>query len=287
MNHEDVIARTGLEQSGRICVASAARETLAAVGLCGPEDFMTAAEAGRSVTAGDDLRLVRRIERRSGDEAFVAYLKWYARHPWRRELARWLRGRRASGALLELERIDRLRQIGVAVPEPLAFGQGLRLGRFRSFLLLSSMEHWPTLEEIAHSRRFREKLADHRVRRRLVESVADLARRLHGAGIANPSLYSRHVVVESLDADPIVTGLIDLEDLEIGVRINERRRAEDLGALALTLQRECVSLADRARFIRSYQRADRLDSIARRLIAAIDRFYREKRGRRRFRHYTR
>lgn len=286
MTRPNVIEESGLEPSGSVYLAKSASSTLRSVGLSAVEDFQAAARTGPSATERDDLRLVRRIERDAGGERFVAYLKWYAPHPWHREIARWIRGRRASGAMLELERINRLRQVGVDLPEPLAFGENIPFGRFRSFLLLASVEHWPTLEEVAHSQRFRDQLADIRVRRGLIESVAGLARRLHEAGIANPSLYSRHVVIESLDADPIRTGLIDLEDLELDVRMNDRRRAEDLGALALTLQREFISLADRGRFIRGYQQTDRLDSVGRRLVAAIDDFYQQNKTRRRFRHYS-
>jgi hypothetical protein len=283
---EAVIARAGLTPAGDVCLSASSRGVLDAAGLTTVDDFRDAAASSRSEAGGDDLRLVRRIERTVGGESFVSYLKWYAPRPWHREWSRWLRGRRASGAMLELQRIVRLRDLGIDVPEPLAFGEGLEFGRYRSFLLLSSMEHWPTLEEVVHTQGFSARLADVTVRRRLIDSVAALARTLHQAGIVNPSLYSRHVVIESLDADPIRVGLIDLEDLELGVRVNERRRAEDLGALALTLQREFVSLSDRGRFVRSYQQADRLDSVARRLIAAIDRFYQQNRNRQRFRHYT-
>ena len=286
MIDEDVIAAVGLRRAGRIYLSRSARQTLEAAALDRVEDFLTAVESGQSVTRTDEPRLVRRIERDVGGQPFVAYLKWYAPPPWVRGAFRWLRGRRTSGALTELQRIHRLRQADIDVPEPLAFGQDVALGRFRSFLLLGSMEHWATLEEIAHSQRFAEPLARVDVRRRLIDAVAGLVRRMHRSGIANPSLYSRHVVVESLETDPIRAGLIDLEDLELDVRVDDRRRAADLGALALTLQRECASLADRARFVRCYYHADRLDAVARGLIAGANRFYERNRYRRRFRHYA-
>jgi len=287
MTDDGAIAEADLVRAGPIYLAASARDALQAVGLARAEDFLTAVETAQAVTHGDDLRLIRRVERGSGDDRLVAYLKWYAPGPWHRRAARWLRGRRASGAELELRRICRLRQAGIDVPEPLAFGEGLALGRFRSFLLLSSMEHWPTLEEIAHSQRFQRQLACMETRRRLIDAVARLARQTHQAGIANPSLYSRHVLIESLDADPIRVGLIDLEDLDLDVRVDDRRRTEDLGALALTLQREFVSRSDRVRFIRQYYQAERIDSVARRLIARIEAFYQQNRDRQRFRHYSR
>jgi len=283
---ERIAAEAGLVREGRIYLARAARETLSDAGLCRAEDFQDAIETSQVVTRGDDVRLVRRIERRAGQGEFVAYLKWFAPLAWHRRMSRRLRGRGASGARLELERIHRVRQAGIDVPQPLAFGEGVCWDRFRSFLLLGSMEHWPTLEEIAHSQRFQKVLADVSVRRRLIEAVAGLVRRMHRNGIANPSLYSRHVVVESLDADPIRVGLIDLEDLVLDVRIDGARLAADLGALALTLQREFVSRCDRARFVRCYYEADRLDSVGRAAIARVDRFYQQNRHRRRFRHYA-
>jgi len=283
---ERIAAEAGLAREGRIYLAQAARETLSEAGLCQVEDFQAAIETSQVVTRGDDVRLVRRIERPAGQRGFVAYLKWFAPLPWHRRLARRLRGRGASGALLELQRINRVRQAGIDVPEPLAFGEGVCWDRFRSFLLLGSKEHWPTLEEIAHSERFLTTLADVQVRRRLIEAVAGLVRRMHRSGIANPSLYSRHVVIESLESDPIRVGLIDLEDLVLDVRIDSGRLAADLGALALTLQREFVSRCDRARFVRCYYEADRLDSVGRVAIARVDRFYQQNRHRRRFRHYA-
>ncbi|MBN1344165.1 MAG: hypothetical protein JXQ73_15880 [Phycisphaerae bacterium] len=286
MTLEEILTAEDLQPIGNIHLARASRDVLTAAGLAGQEDVLAAVESGQSVHVGDALRLVRRIERRIDGQPFVAYLKWYAPASWHRRLAQRFRGRSASGALIELQRIRRLHEIGVSVPTALAFGQGLSFGRFNSFLLLSSMEHWPTLEEIAHSQRFREPLAVPSARRRLIAAVANLARRLHAAGIANPSLYSRHVVVESLDADPIRVGMIDLEDLELDVRITDRVRSADLGALALTLQPSAASLADRARFIRAYAEANRLDAPMRALLREIDRFYQQNKHRRRFRHYT-
>jgi len=286
MNH-DVIAAAGLTRVGDLYLAPSASQALRAAGLTTPEEFRSAVEESQLVTRGDDVTLIRRIERNAGDRNLVAYLKWYAPLPWHRRAFRRLRGRAVSGALAELHHINRLRQSGIEVPQPLAFGQDVPLGPFRSFLLLSSLEHWPTLEEIAHSQRFDAPLSRIDVRRRLIAAVADLARRMHQTNIANPSLYSRHVVVESLEADPIRLGLIDLEDLEVDVRVDDRRRAADLGALALTLQRESVSRTDRVRFVRRYYRSARLDSVGRDLIRRVDAFYEKNRHRRRFRHYSR
>ncbi len=284
---QDVIAAAGLTRAGDLYLAPSASRALQNAGLTTPEDFRGAVEESKLVTRGDDVTLIRRIERNAGDESLIAYLKWYAPLPWHRRAFRHLRGRAGSGALTELHHINRLRQSGIEVPRPLAFGQDVPLGPFRSFLLLSSLEHWTTLEEIAHSQRFETVLARIDVRRRLIAAVADLARRMHHANIANPSLYSRHVIVESLESDPVRLGLIDLEDLEVDVRVDDRRRAADLGALALTLQRESVSRTDRARFVRGYYRSDRLDSVGRDLIRRVDVFYERNRHRRRFRHYSR
>jgi len=157
----------------------------------------------------------------------------------------------AASAAKEYRAIERLRRIGVPVPEVLAYGVEEESRGGRSLLLLSaapgvSLER--LCDEIVLGIRPAPRFVQ---RRRTIERLAGIVRQMHDHGLFHRDLYLCHVFWREEGGEPELT-LIDLARLLRCRRHNQRWRIKDLAALDYSSPAGAVTRADRIRFLRAY-----------------------------------
>ena len=94
------------------------------------------------------------------------------------------------------------------------------------------------------------------LRRRLVHSVADMARRLHGAGVNHRDFYICHIWAntEALSRGEVELAIIDLHRAQIRPRVPRRWILRDLAALMFSTAHLGLSRNDYLRFLKRYTR---------------------------------
>lgn len=139
-----------------------------------------------------------------------------------------------------------LEAAGVATLESVAWGwQGRDPLRRRSFLVTREVDHEETLD----ARWGRSDLPPGE-RRRLLEEVAELVRRMHEAGVNHRDLYLVHL----LRCRDGRLRLIDLHRAQCRARVPARWRSKDLAALAFSAAAAGeLSVRDQLRFLRVYR----------------------------------
>ncbi len=101
-------------------------------------------------------------------------------------------------------------------------------------------------------------------RRRVFDTLAAMLARMHGAGLATPDLFTRHIFVDLRPSKPALC-LIDMARLDRQPMLSTALRARDLAALNITAPLRFVSARERVRFLRRY--AGRLDKALARRVA--------------------
>ncbi len=172
----------------------------------------------------------------------TVYVKRYNPYALRAVLMAALRGSPARAAAAAAARLAKL---GFSVPRVVAaveWRAGLLVGR--SFFVTEEVRgavtadrRWQALAGRAHRR----------ARAALLGSLAELFRRLHGAGVYHADLKDVNVLVRE-DGTLV---LLDLERVAIGGRVGRRRRVKNLVQLDRTLGR-LASRGERLVFLRAY-----------------------------------
>jgi tRNA A-37 threonylcarbamoyl transferase component Bud32 len=168
-------------------------------------------------------------------------------HPYRKDGLKSLftRGEVWSQSRLEWENSLTLQRAGIAVAEPIAFGEecGLLWEKF-SFLITAQARGETTVEEFLRTNR------DGTERRCVFEALAREVRKMHDAGLASPDLFTRHIFVE-LGPEPKFC-LIDMARLDRRKRLSAALRARDLAALHVTAPLRFMSIEERLGFLKAY-----------------------------------
>lgn len=180
-------------------------------------------------------------------------------------------------AAAEWRHLERVRSLGVRVPEVVAVGgrTGPR-GRLQSFLMIAELtaseplnELLPTLPPIVGQARFEV------LKRGLAAEMARITATLHNAGVFHSDLYLCHFFMDQAHVvsptDPPTLALIDLHRA-VEPRLGRFwKRWKDLGQLLYsTIELDCVTDRDRLRFLVHY---GRLAGIRRqRLLARMVKF---------------
>ena len=166
------------------------------------------------------------------------------------------RGEACSQSRIEWENSQSLQRAGLAVAEPIAFGEecGLFWERF-SFVLTKAAPGETTLDEFLRNNRNLDE------RREVFDALAGEVRKLHDAGLASPDLFTRHIFLErGTHSSPAVQNgttqpkfcLIDMARLNRRRNLSPRFRARDLAALNVTAPLRFVSTRERLRFLKIY-----------------------------------
>ena len=155
------------------------------------------------------------------------------------------RGEVWSQSRVEWENSLALQRAGIAVAEPIAFGEecGVFWEDF-SFIITASAYGEMTLDAFLRNN------SDAIERHRVFDSLAHDVRKMHDAGLASPDLFTRHVFLER-GAIPKFC-LIDMARVDRRKNLSAVLRARDLAALNVTAPLRFVSLRERLRFLRSY-----------------------------------
>lgn len=226
--------------TGRVFVIAKHHEILRQLGL----DTMEGVKnfKGELIKNHKGRRDIQRIQTGAG----VLFLKrnW---QPYKKDGLKSLfkRGEVWSQSRVEWENSLALQRAGITVAEPIAFGEecGL-LWEYFSFILTASARGEMTLDEflrITH---------ESRTRRQAYASLAVTISRMHGAGLASPDLFTRHIFIESGRAPKFC--LIDMARLDRRRRPSLKLRARDLAALNVTAPLRFVTARERLRFLEIY-----------------------------------
>ncbi len=136
------------------------------------------------------------------------------------------------GAMTEVHAIEQLGALGIATTPLVAYGQrGRSPAHLQSFLLTQDLGDITSLEDICAE--WKNNPPDAAFKRRLVIALAQLAARLHGAGLCHRDFYLCHFVLKKteLARDNIVLILIDLHRMLTGQPSSGNAVMKDIAAL--------------------------------------------------------
>lgn len=206
-------------------------------------------------------RSTARVRFDAPDGPLSVYLKRHDRLSWRARLLAWLDPKGGhSPASAEWRHLERVRTLGVAVPEVVAAGERIGpWGRLQGFLMVAELvgalplnEALPVLKQTLDPARFAT------LKRSLARETAEIAATLHRAKVFHKDLYLCHFFLDpthATDDGPHLT-LIDLHRLGEHRLLALRWRWKDLGQLLFsTFGVEGIDDRDRLRFWRHYRRA--------------------------------
>jgi heptose I phosphotransferase len=190
------------------------------------------------------------------------YLKRHFRLPWRQRLAALLdpAGRHSPGAA-EWHHLQRVRALGIAVPEVVAAGE--RIGpwaRLQSFLMVADLvNHQPLHEAIPALQRQLDPATFRAWKRSVIGTLAAVTATLHRSCLFHKDLYLCHFFVDPRRPAPGLT-LIDLHRLGHHPLRAGRWRRKDLGQLLFSTYGVAgIDDRDRLRFWSRYRRQVGLD----------------------------
>jgi len=196
-------------------------------------------------------------------EVLVFYLKRNWR-PYKKDGLKSLvtRGEVWSQSRVEWENSLVLQRAGIAVAEPIAFGEECGIFREKfSFILTAAAPGDMTLEDFLRGD------APAGERFGVLRSLAAWIRKMHDAGLASPDLFTRHIFVERarirlpqvppgetirMQASEPRFCLIDMARLDHRRKLSPALRARDLAALNVTAPLRFVSTRERLRFLKFY-----------------------------------
>ncbi|MBS0208961.1 MAG: hypothetical protein JSS27_08415 [Planctomycetes bacterium] len=168
----------------------------------------------------------------------------------------------ASDGRREALNAERLAAAGIAALRAIACGERqLPDGGCESFVLTEELTGYTQLDHFL-DQRFAT-LTERGTRRdadldRLLDQVADLARRFHQAGFNHRDFYCCHFFVAEPTPGQFDVTLIDLQRVEHRTRGRRRWLLKDLGQLSYSAARERISNTQRLRFLRRYLQSDKL-----------------------------
>jgi heptose I phosphotransferase len=195
------------------------------------------------------------------------YLKRHFRLPWRQRLAALFdpAGGHSPGAA-EWHHLQRVRALGIAVPEPIAAGE--RIGpwaRLQSFLMVADLvDHQPLHEAIPALQRQLDPATFRAWKRTVIAALTAITATLHRARLFHKDLYLCHFFVDTRRPERVAARgtaselrltLIDLHRLGHHPLRAGRWRRKDLGQLLFsTYGVPGIDDHDRVRFWSRYRR---------------------------------
>jgi heptose I phosphotransferase len=205
-------------------------------------------------------RSTARVVLKSTDRPLPVYLKRHIRLPWPTRLAALLHpAGRYSPAAAEWAHLERVRALGIDVPEVVAAGE--RIGpraSLRSFLLVAELSGFAALNELLPQLFARKGASEFAtLKRRVIAEMARITATLHKARVFHKDLYLCHFFLDPAralsGAESPRVALIDLHRLEEHRLWSDWWRWKDLGQLLYsTFGVLGITARDRLRFWRSY-----------------------------------
>lgn len=156
------------------------------------------------------------------------------------------------GAANEWHAVQRLAIHGVDTMHAVAFGsRGSNPARRHSFLITEELAPTISLEDFC--RDWTAVTPGLTLKRRLIERVATMTRRMHAGGVNHRDLYICHFLLHlPVDPDNPKLSLIDLHRAQLRQKTPRRWRDKDLAALHFSSLDIGLTRRDRLRFLRAY-----------------------------------
>jgi heptose I phosphotransferase len=172
------------------------------------------------------------------------------------------------GAGNEWAALHRLHTLGVETMTPVAFGlKGSNPAQLRSFVITEELANTKSLEEMCIG--WRSHPPSPFLRRRLIERIALMVRKMHRHGINHRDCYICHFHLDvSTGLDPVRPDdlhlhVIDLHRAQLRRRTPQRWIIKDLGGLYFSAMDVGLTRTDRFRFIRTYEQRPLRETFAR------------------------
>jgi heptose I phosphotransferase len=146
-----------------------------------------------------------------------------------------------------------LAECGIVVPTVAGFGRrGINPATRSSFLVTDALTARESLEDLAA--RWVVAPPSPRLKRQMIAAVAELARRMHDAGVNHRDFYLCHLLADTraLEQGRIELAVIDLHRAQLRRATPKRWLLRDLAALDFSSRSLDLTRGDRLRFIASY-----------------------------------
>ena len=163
----------------------------------------------------------------------------------------------AEPGMNEANAVGWCQQAGVPTVEVIAAGQQRpdAAGRIESFFMSQAIEGADEAD-VGFRKRFGSDVAPSceavRLRRTILHSIANAARRFHGAGLVHRDFYWCHFLVRVTDAGEVSTHLIDLQRVIRCPRRSTKWLLKDLGQFRFAAPTESLSRQDINHFYSCY-----------------------------------
>ncbi len=153
----------------------------------------------------------------------------------------------------EWQALQRLRQLGVHVPEVVGYGcAGFNPARRQSFLITRALPPHVSLEDFC--RTWPQQPPSFRLKQTLIRTVAQIARTLHENGINHRDFYLCHFLLLSpIVTDEIKIYLIDLHRAQMRKHTPLRWIIKDLAGLYFSSKDIGLTSRDLLRFMQEYR----------------------------------
>lgn len=155
------------------------------------------------------------------------------------------------GARNEWEAIQRIQELNLATMNAVAFGErGWNPAQRESFIITEDLSDTISLED--YCKEWKSSAADARIRRKLIEQVAYIARKLHKNGVCHRDFYLCHFLLHPAVEPFPKLSLIDLHRALIRKNLSQRWVIKDIAGLLYSVKEIGLSHRDLLRFMRHY-----------------------------------
>ena len=163
-----------------------------------------------------------------GDQSY--FIKVHLGVGWYEILKNYSQFKRpTTSAYDEWMALNRLKELGIKCPEPVAFGrEGSNSSSIESFIITKSLLNTVSLEDFSVN--WKKNPPSKHTKDAILNNVAKLCRKLHGNGMNHRDLYLCHFHI-SIDSPLEDIYLIDLHRAQIRDKLPNRWRAKDIGGL--------------------------------------------------------
>lgn len=163
------------------------------------------------------------------------------------------------GARNEYDSILKLEELGIATMKIAAFGQrGNNPAKRQSFIITEELTNTISLEDFC--RHWPQNPPSFILKKRLIEKVAHISRRMHSGGVNHRDFYICHFLLDissgrsGLEPDPITLFLIDLHRTQLRAKTPLRWIVKDISGLWFSAMDIGLTRTDRMRFMMWYHR---------------------------------
>ncbi len=157
------------------------------------------------------------------------------------------------GAMTEVAAIQKLDEIGIKTTSLVAYGQrGCNPATLQSFVITEDLGDILTLEDVCKA--WLESAPNKADRAGFLIALAQLAAKLHSAGLVHRDFYLCHFVVKkhAFESGHLNLHLIDLHRMQHGLQPNSHGVLKDIAGLYFSMQQIGLTEQDLAMFKQSY-----------------------------------